>query len=123
MTCEHIDTLIHSGWVKTSEWNERGPRSFHSPSATTPPLAMPADVVDFGERLARLTPSQERILRARVAGMAIPEIMGAYAITRATVQEHVRAALHTLGLSNGRVDTRVTRAAYFLGRIEGERQR
>jgi DNA-binding NarL/FixJ family response regulator len=123
MACEHIDGVIHSGWVDTSEWTKR---SRHAPTplpATTPPLAMPADVVDFGERLARLTPSQECILRARVAGMAIPEIMGAYAITKATVQEHVRAALHTLGLSNGRVDTRVTRAAYFLGRIEGERQR
>jgi DNA-binding NarL/FixJ family response regulator len=122
MACEHTDTLIHSGWVETTTWTHRGAR-LPAASVSLSPLAMPADVAAFGDRLSRLTPRQVSILRARIAGESIAEIAAALCITEYVVKDHTWAAIKALGLNTGNVLGRVPRAAYLLGRHDGEQAR
>jgi hypothetical protein len=119
MTHEHIDTPIHTGWVAQTIWRRRGRKEL---PVTPPPLATVAEVEAFGERLASLSPARARLLRARVAGMSLPEIEAAFGISHSTSRNAVYKTLHHLGLNTGPIYGRMTRAAYFLGRLEGERR-
>jgi DNA-binding NarL/FixJ family response regulator len=109
MAVEHIDNPTHGGWTDAA------------PDAP-PDLLSPDDLAIFRERLALLTPTQRRVLRARVAGQSIPEIAYVHDIAGHTVKQHLCYGLRVLGLNAGNPYGRVPRAAYLLGRVEGEQR-
>jgi DNA-binding NarL/FixJ family response regulator len=110
---EHID--IHAGWLAPV-----GPQ--RRPVYLLPRIETVTDDVvgAFAVQMTQLTRQQSMVLRARVAGMSIPEIAAAQCITVSAVKDHTNKALRRLGLNTGHAGGRVTRAAYLIGRLDCE---
>jgi DNA-binding NarL/FixJ family response regulator len=104
---EHID--IHAGWV--------------TPMEREAVLVTPEELAHFSTQLEHLTPTQRRVLRARAAGQSIPEIAAASLVTASAVRNAGHGALCVLGIDIENTTGRITRAAYLLGRVEGQRTR
>jgi DNA-binding NarL/FixJ family response regulator len=104
---DHTDTLIHSGWLM--------------PAAHVEPITEPADLTMFRRSLPLLSAWERTILDARAAGLSIPEIAAAHDLSETHIKKTMWGTLMILGLDKGVPQTRVTRAAYLLGRVDGER--
>jgi DNA-binding NarL/FixJ family response regulator len=113
------DILIHTGWALIERPTRRYSRNTRIPKPQRV-LTAPGEVDDFRARYAQLTPKPRRVLRARAAGLSIPEIATAEAITEQNAKNLTTVALKALGLNTGPVYGRVSRAAYLLGRIEAD---
>lgn len=102
------DVMIHSGWATPLRVE------------VLPDLVTVQELDDFRERLTFLTPNERNVIRARAVGQSIPEIAAAHRIAEHTVKNLTTRALDRLGVRASNVFARVPRAAYLLGRIDGE---
>ena len=108
---EHAHFQPHPGWIEMTH------------TESLPEIATIEEVEAFGLALAKLTPTERSILRARAAGLSLPEIAAAHFYTEHTIKNSTTRALHALGITTGNWAGRVPRATYLLGRVEaGERR-
>jgi len=71
-----------------------------APAPRASPAAVPAEVADMADRVARLTPTQLRVLIGLLGGKLNKQIAHELAVSEATVKAHMTQLMRKLGVHN-----------------------